>query len=104
MTSLLARDHGLSLHSENDALDILSSGMSGCVFFPEDLHPEYFDLSNQLAGNTFQKFINYGFRIAIVLPVEHGFGDRIDELIHDHRSHPCVRFFNSEREALEWLD
>ncbi len=104
MTSLLARDHGLSLHSENDALDILSSGMSGCVFFPEDLHPEFFDLSNQLAGNTFQKFINYGFRIAIVLPVEHGFGDRIDELIHDHRSHPCVRFFTSEREALEWLD
>ncbi|XOV83681.1 MAG: DUF4180 domain-containing protein [bacterium] len=60
---------------------------------PEDLHPDFFDLSNQIAGGIFQKFVNYGFRIALILPVEHGFGNRIDELIHDHRSHQCVRFF-----------
>ena len=104
MTSLLARDHGLSLSSESDALDIVSSDMSACILFPEDLHPNFFDLSNQIAGNVFQKFVNYRFRIAIVLPVAHGYGARIDELVRDHRAHPFVRFFNTAEAALDWLE
>lgn len=103
MNSLRARDHGLTLHSENDALDILSSGLSGCILYPEDLHPEFFDLSNQMAGGILQKFVNYNFRVALIIPSEHSFGERVTELIRDHRSHPCVRFFADEVAAQKWL-
>ena len=57
MESLLARDNGLSLNSESDALEVLSSGLRACIFYPQDLHPEFFDLSNQIAGNVLQKLI-----------------------------------------------
>ena len=32
MGSLLAHDHGLRLHTEQDAVDVLSSGLPACVF------------------------------------------------------------------------
>ncbi len=101
--SLFAKDNNLTLHSVSDALDVLSSGLPACIFRPDDLHPEFFNLSNQIAGNVLQKFVNYNFRIAIVLPDPHTYGVRIDELVRDHRSHPVVRFFTSAVAAEEWL-
>lgn len=103
MTSLLASDANFRLHSESDALDVLSSELPGCIFTEAELHPEFFDLANGIAGAVLQKFVNYNYRIAIVLPDAHGNGDRVDELIRDHRTHPCVRFFASEDEARDWL-
>ena len=103
MISLLAKENGLVLLSTNDALDVLSSGLPGCIFTPGDVHPEFFDLQNGIAGDIFQKFINYGFRVAFVTPPEHGYGERITELMRDHRNHPCVRFFTSIEDATRWL-
>ena len=103
MKSLLANNHGLTLHTENDALDVLSSGLPGCIFLPEDLHPAFFDLSNQIAGGIFQKFVNYQFPVAFVLPESHNLGVRVEELILDHRTHPSIRFFNAIEGAEAWL-
>lgn len=103
MESLLAKDYALVLHREQDALDILSSGLPGCIFTPEDLHPEFFDLENGLAGAAFQKFVNYNFPIAIVLPMDHAYGPRVTELVRDHRRHPCIRFFHALDDAMGWL-
>ena len=103
MTSLLAAQNNLVLRSENDALNVMSSGLPGCVFTPEELHPGFFDLQNGIAGGVFQKFINYHFRIALVIPVDHGYGERINELIRDHKDHPCIRFFTTAEDAEAWL-
>ncbi|MEM7061378.1 MAG: DUF4180 domain-containing protein [Pseudomonadota bacterium] len=104
MTSLLARDNNQTLHTEQDALDVISSGLPGCIFSPADLHPEFFDLTNQIAGNVLQKFVNYHYRVAIVVPPTADYGLRVGELIRDHRTHPYVRFVASEAEALNWLN
>ena len=103
MSSLLASTNNLSLHSENDALDAISSGLSGCIFTTEDLHPEFFDLQNGIAGAIFQKFVNYNFRAAFIVAEDHALGDRVTELIRDHRNHPCVRFFSTVESAEAWL-
>ena len=71
----------IQLHSEQDALDLIASGMRGCVLMPDDLHPEFFDLRNGVAGAIFQKLINYSFRVAIVIPEDHSYGERVAELI-----------------------
>lgn len=104
VTSLLAGNHGLQLHSEADALDVLSSGLPACIFHEQDLHPDFFNLSNRLAGDLLQKFVNYHFPIAIVLPDAARHGERVVELVRDHRSHPCIRFFESDEAAESWLN
>jgi len=103
MTSLFARDHNLQLRSESDALEAMSLGLSACIFTEDELHPEFFQLRNGIAGAVFQKLINYGFRAALIVPEPQRHGARLIELMHDHASHPCIRFFASEREAHAWL-
>jgi len=101
--SLLAKDHGLYLRSASDALSVIGSGLSGCIFTQSDVAVDFFDLRNGMAGETFQKFVNYDFRAAFILSAEHGFGDRVTELIRDHRRHSTVRFFDTIEDALAWL-
>ncbi len=103
MTSLLASDAGLKLHTEDDALDIMVSGLPACILLPDDLHADFFHLENGILGAVFQKFVNYGFRVALVLPEDHSYGDRVTELVRDHRRHPCIRFFPSVEAAEAWL-
>ena len=76
MTSLLAHDANLQLHTEADALNIIMSGLPACILTPDDLHPEFFDLRN---------------------------GARVDELIRDHHSHMWIRFFTTIEQAESWL-
>ena len=103
MRSLLASENNLVLRSEEDALNALSAGLAGCIFTTSELGPEFFDLSNGVAGAAFQKFVNYRFPVAIVIPENHAYGIRFTELVRDHRSHPCVRFFSTIDEANRWL-
>lgn len=101
--SLMASDNGLKLHSVQDALDILSSGLPACILTADDLGDDFLDLRSGVAGETFQKFVNYGFRVALVLPEPSQFGPRIEELAREHASHPCVRIVRTVEEAASWL-
>lgn len=103
ISRLLASENGLTLFSVDDAMDVISSGLPCCMFEMSDLAPEFFHLSNGLAGGVFQKFINYGYRVAFVLPHDHGLGDRVTELAREHARHPCVRFVASRQAGFEWL-
>ena len=102
-TSLLASDHGLVLASEADALDALSLGLPGLVFAESDLHPDFDRFQTGLAGAVLQKFVNYQFRVGLVVSPAHAHGPRLDELMRDHERHPYVRFFSTVEQALEWL-
>lgn len=101
--SLLASEHKLTLATAGDALNVIGSGLPGCIFTSADLHPEFFNLRNGMAGDVFQKFVNYNYPVAFIVPEAHDYGDRVTELIRDHRNHPVVRFFHDVKAANNWL-
>ena len=103
MASLLAADNGLRLDTMDDAMDILVCGLPGCVLTLEDVADDLFDLKNGQLGDILQKFTNYRWRVAFVIPPDHGLGDRITELMRDHARHPCIRFFATTADAVAWL-
>lgn len=103
MPSLRASEHGLRLDSEEDALAAIYSGLPGCIFEAADLHSDFFELKNGIAGGIFQKFSNYRYPAAIVLAQFSAMPQRIQELIRDHQRHPYLRFFESIDDAAAWL-
>lgn len=103
MSSRLARDHGLRLARPDDVLDVIGSGVERCIFTLDDLPADFFDLKNRLAGEVFQKLVNYRCQVAIIVPADHGLGERVTELAREHAHHPVVRFFPSIEAALAWV-
>jgi hypothetical protein len=103
---VIASDSGISIGSFTDNSEALGAciGTDGLVLTENDLAPEFFDLHSGLAGELFQKFVNYKLRIAIVLPDPDAYGERFSELAYEHRSHNMIRFVGSQDEAIAWLD
>jgi hypothetical protein len=93
------------IRSFNDVADQLhsSEAIEGICLDEQDFAPEFFDLRSGLAGELFQKFANYQFRLAIVLRDPAKYGERFAELVFEHRRHTAIRFFGSEEEARLWL-
>jgi hypothetical protein len=93
------------LHSRDDISAALMAALDGggLVLLEEDLGPDFFNLRTGLAGELFQKFATYRARLAIVLTGPAAHGERFAELVHEHRRHPTVRFFNSLSDAQQWL-
>ena len=102
---LIASDSGISIRSFSDISDALSAciGAEGLILTEDDLAEEFFDLRSGLAGELFQKFINYKLQIAIVLPDSEAYGERFSELAYEHTSHSMIRFVRSKDEAETWL-
>ena len=46
MQSVIASEAGIKLHTEDDVLDLIGSGLPACILSVEDLHPQFFDLRN----------------------------------------------------------
>ena len=103
---IIASDSGISIRSFSDISDAIGAciGAKGLILTESDLAPEFFDLHSGLAGELFQKFINYKVRVAIVLPDPQAYGERFGELAYEHRSHGMIRFVGSRDEAKSWLD
>jgi hypothetical protein len=102
---LIASDSGVSIRSLRDISDTIAAcfGTAGLILTEDDLAQEFFDLRTGLAGELFQKFINYRLRLAIVLPAPEAYGERISELAYEHKSHSMIRFVRSKDEAEAWL-
>jgi Domain of unknown function (DUF4180) len=102
---LVASDSGISIRSFRDISDAITAcfGTDGLILTEDDLAQEFFDLRSGLAGELFQKFINYKLRMAIVLPAPEAYGERISELAYEHKSHNMIRFVRSKDEAETWL-
>ena len=103
---VIASGSGISIGSFTDISDALGAciGRPGLILTENDLAPEFYDLRSGLAGELFQKFMNYRLRIAIVLPDPQAYGERFNELAYEHRSHSMIRFVSSQDEAITWLD
>ena len=104
MSKLLASKHNLKLCNVDDALDVMGSGLHGCIFTLADLGRDFFNLKTKIAGEVFQKFVNYNFKVAFIIPADHNLGNRVTELIRDHARHNCIRFFETIDEAEKWIN
>ncbi len=102
---VVAADAGISIRSSGDISEAIGAciGADGVILNENDLAAEFFDLRSGLAGELFQKFVNYHLRAAIVLPDPEAYGERFSELAYEHRSHSLIRFVRSRSEAETWL-
>jgi hypothetical protein len=103
---LIASNDGISIRCSADISDALGAclGSEGVILTENALTPEFFDLRTGLAGELFQKFINYKVRVAIVLLDPEAYGERFTELAREHSSHGMIRFVRSLDEATSWLN
>lgn len=102
---IVASESGIHIGSVADISDAISAcfGKKGLILTEDDLSAEFFDLSSRLAGELFQKFVNYNTRLAIIVPDAGRHGERFSELAYEHRSHNMIRFFASRDEAEAWI-
>ena len=100
-----ASDLGIELRSSNDVAAVVGTALKhgGLLITQAELSPEFFDLRTGLAGEALQKLANYRARVAIVLGDREALSARFGEVMLEHRTHPLVRFFAEESEAVEWL-
>ena len=92
----------LSLNDISNAA-MQSIEQSGAMVMEADLNPAFFDLKSGFAGEVLQKFVNYRARLAVIVYDQNSHGERFSELIYEHRTHPMVRFFATQKEAQDWL-
>ncbi|MCB1672307.1 MAG: DUF4180 domain-containing protein [Gammaproteobacteria bacterium] len=85
--------------------DILSRSLAqnGLVLQEREIAPEFFDLRTRIAGELFQKIVNYGSHLAIVVTDPRHYGARFSELVYEHQRHPNIRFFETLDGAQAWL-
>ena len=102
---LVAADSKIRLESAQDIPDLIGAcwGMDGLILHENDLASSFFDLRTGLLGELFQKCTNYELRLAMVLLEPSIYGERLNELVHEHRAHRMIRFFASTDEATAWL-
>jgi hypothetical protein len=102
---VVASDSGIFIRFFDDIHDAFGACLraDGLILTENDLAPEFFDLRSGLAGELFQKFINYKLRVAIVLPDPQTYGERFGEVAVEHSSHSIIRFVGSKDEAEAWL-
>lgn len=94
---------GIQSASDISAALTASVERGGLVIDEKNLTPDFFDLKTGLAGQVLQKFVNYRTKLAIIVRDASVYGGRFGELVHEHRVHPTVRFFNAEQSARQWL-
>jgi hypothetical protein len=102
---LVAADAGIAIRSAADIPGVAGAclGSGGLILTETDVSPEFFDLRTGIAGDLFQKFINYRIRVAIVVPDPRAYGERFIELAREHSSHSMIRFAQSLDRATAWL-
>lgn len=95
----------MRIDSPNDISGALAAGMEhgGLLLDEADLAPSFFDLKSGLAGEVFQKFVNYRVPLALVVLDPGVHGHRFRELAREHGSHPMVRILPDREEAAAWL-
>jgi hypothetical protein len=102
---IIASESGISIRSIKDITDVIAAciGAEGLILAEDDLPPDFFELRTGLAGELFQKFMNYRVRVAIVLSSPEAYGKRFGELAYEHSSHAMIRFVRSMDDAKTWF-
>lgn len=102
----LAQDQDIfaSGESPNDLVSLTwQDGVIGLLVHASSFTPSFFDLKSGIAGEVLQKLTQYNAPTAFVMGDLTQFDVRIQELVHDHRRHQTIRFFEEQVPATEWL-
>lgn len=86
-----------------DIWELSQSASQGICLDEADFDPEFFNLRSGIAGEIFQKCVNYRLPLAIVLREPAKYGQRFSELALEHRTHLLIRFFANREDAQMWL-
>jgi hypothetical protein len=78
-------------------------GAAGLCLDESELHPDFFNLRNGVAGELLQKCVNYRLRVALVIADPAKYGERFAELAREHGAHPTVRFVRTREDGERWL-
>jgi hypothetical protein len=101
---LIASECDISVQTRNDVSDAIGASLGRRLILSEsDLGPDFFDLSTGLAGELFQKLVNYRIQAAIIIPTPGIYGERFAELAYEHANHPTVRIVPFIDDAMTWL-
>jgi hypothetical protein len=73
------------------------------LLYPENLTPQFFDLSSKEAGAILQKLRNYHIRLAVVRTASLRLSSRFGDMEADERRWGYFRLFDNHELALTWL-
>lgn len=97
----------VQIRSTQDALDIVAACFENdaqlIMIHSEALPDDFFKLRTGLAGEILQKFVNYRFRVAIVVSNEEKIKGKFKELLAETNKGNDYRVFGSTTEAEKWL-
>ncbi len=98
---------GLPLNSEQDALDLISLSWENDIhqqmIHGEVLSEDFFNLKTGVAGKMLQKFINYGIKVAAIIPAEVANTGRFREMVLETNKGNAFRVFVTREDAEKWL-
>ena len=67
------------------------------------LPPDFFDLSSGVAGELIQRVVNYGLRMAAVVPDPAIHSPSFQDFTREASRSGRFRFFRTRAEAVQWL-
>ena len=95
------------ISTENDTLDLISlcweHDSNLVIIHYEALSEDFFELKTKAAGNIMQKFINYGIKVAAIIPQEILQKGRFKEMALETNKGNHFRMYGSKEEAEKWL-
>lgn len=98
---------GTVIKTEQDAMDLIAACFENDVYalmlFDHNLSEEFYKLATGLAGQVFQKLINYRTKAALVIPLEKRIIGRFKELADELNKGNDIRVFCTSSEAEDWL-
>lgn len=95
------------LRTEQDAVDLVTlcgeNDTGLLMIHSAALDEDFFKLKTGVAGKMMQKFVNYGIRVAVIVPQETAAKGRFREMVIETNRGNLFRVFNSSEEAEVWL-
>lgn len=95
------------IEKAEDGLDLLGNvyyqGFDRMIIHAANIHPDFFDLKNGMAGEILQKFSNYRMRLAIVGDFSAHTSKPITDFMYESNNGKQVNFLNTLEEALDKL-
>ena len=82
----------------------VEQGARALLFDAGALRTAFFDLSTGVAGELSQKLVNYGLRMAAVVPDLSAHSERFQDFAREANRGRQFRFFPTRAEAVAWLE
>jgi hypothetical protein len=82
----------------------IEHGAPALLFDAGALPPSFFDLRTGIAGELVQKLVNYGLRMAAVVPDLAARPARFQDFAREANHGRTFRFFGTRAEAIAWLE